>query len=340
LKGKILGEKLKLEKSVKLGENSVLKGKEIKIEDNVSIGNNTVISAQKIYIGFGATIEDNCRILKVSGEMSEFSIGDNSFIGHDSKIAVPVFKTGDYVSLNNHLFVNGIRPCIIGHNVWIGQNCILNSRDFLTIGNGVGIGTYSCIWTHGAHGELLEGCRIFKVAPVLIEDDVWIVGSFNVVSPGVKLGKKSVILTGSVVTKDVAPYSCVAGNPARDITDKLQPYKEISLDEKYEMMKKFMEEFASSRNATETNEGWRITNDKETYEIAFIEKTETKSISKDVTTVIFTKKNTVTKDLGRTTIFDLATKTYTKRRTTPEIAVIKSLLYAKARFIPMDVSKS
>ena len=329
---------MKLGKLVKLGKEVVIKGKEIRIEDNVSIGNNTTISAQKIYMGFGTTIEENCKILKVSGEMAEFSLGDNCFIGHDSKIAVPVFKTGDYVSLNNHLFVNGVKPCTIGHNVWIGQNCILNSRDNLTIGNGVGIGTYSCVWTHGAHGELLEGCKIFKVAPVIIEDDVWIVGSFNVISPGVKLGKKSVILTGSVVTKDVAPCSCVAGNPAKDITDKLQPYKEISLDEKYEMMKKFMGEFASSKNATKTDHGWRIFTDKEVYEIAFAERTDDKSVAKDVPKIIFTKKNTVTRSLDKTTIFDLATKTYTKRRTAAEISVIKSLLYSKARFCPLDSS--
>jgi hypothetical protein len=212
----------------------------------------------------------------------------------------------------------------------------LNSRDDLTIGNGVGIGTYSCVWTHGAHGELSEGCRIFKVAPVTIEDDVWIVGSFNVVSPGVKLGKKSVILTGSVVTKNVAPLSCVAGNPARDITDKLRPYRKISIDEKYEMMKKFMKEFACSRNATKTHDGWRMAHGKETYEIAFMEETDNRSIQEDMLKIIFTKRNSATISLSKTTIFDLEGKTYTKRRTDAEIEVIKYLLYAKARFCPMD----
>jgi acetyltransferase-like isoleucine patch superfamily enzyme len=117
-------------------------------------------------------------------------------------------------ALHNHLLVNGYKPCNLGHNVWIRQNCILNSTDRLTIGNGVGIGTYSCVWTHGFFGELIGGCTIFKIAPVLIEDDVWLIGSFNVISPGITIGKRSVILTGSVVTKDVPPYACVAGNPA------------------------------------------------------------------------------------------------------------------------------
>jgi acetyltransferase-like isoleucine patch superfamily enzyme len=337
LEGKIVGENVTLGKSIKLGENVTIKGKDIRIGDNASVGNGTTIIGQKISIGFGTTIEENCRIRKVTGEMNELSLGDNCFVGHDSKIAVPVFKTGDYVSLNNHLFANGIKPCIIGHNVWIGQNCILNSRDDLTIGNGVGIGTYSCVWTHGAHGELLEGCTIFKVAPVIIEDDVWIVGSYNVISPGVKLGKKSVILTGSVVTKDVAPCSCVGGNPARDLTDKLKPYKELTIDEKYAMMRRFMEEFVSSKKGLmKIKNGWRVGEGKNKYEIIFLGRVDNKSLPKDSLRIIFTKKNMTTGKHRSTTIFDLSTKTYTKRRTLAEIAVIKSLLYAKARFIPQS----
>jgi acetyltransferase-like isoleucine patch superfamily enzyme len=335
LKGKVLAENLKLGKSVKLGENIIIQGKDVRIEDNTSVGNGTIIQAQKIAIGFGSTIEENCRIRKVSGQMEEFTLGDNCFVGHDSKIAVPVFRTGDYVSLNNHLFVNGVKPCIVGHNVWIGQNCILNSRDDLTIGNGVGIGTYSCIWTHGAHGELLEGCTIYKVAPVTIEDDVWIVGSYNVISPGVRLGKKSVVLTGSVVTKDVAPCSCVGGNPARDLTDKLRPYKELTIDEKYAMMRRFMEEFVCSKEGmTRTENGWRVGKGKNEYEIVFLERVDDESQQKDTVRIVFTKKNMTEGSYRNTTIFDLSTKTYTKTRTFAEIAIIKSLLYAKARFVP------
>lgn len=50
--------------------------------------------------------------------------------------------------------------------------------------------------------------------PVLIEDDVWI-GARVIILPGVKVGKGSVIGAGSVVTKDVMPYTVVGGNPAR-----------------------------------------------------------------------------------------------------------------------------
>ena len=334
---KVEGEKVTLGKSIKIGKNTLIKGETICIEDNATIGDNSIVSARNIHIGFSSKIEENCKIA-LSGENTKFSIGDNCFIGHDSKIIVPIFKTGDYVTLHNHLLVNGYKPCTIGHNVWIGQNCILNTNDKLTIGNNVGIGTYSCIWTHGFYGELLEGCTIFKIAPVIIEDDVWIVGSYNIISPGVILGRKSVVLTGSVVTKDVAPCTCVAGNPARDITDRLHPYKELSIDDKYEMMKTFMKEFVGTfdeKSVIELENGWRIRENKQAYEIIFLQEINDKSIEEDDSTkVIFTKKNATAKSFKKVTIFDLSTKKYTKKRTEIEIKVMKFLLSSKARFLP------
>lgn len=49
---------------------------------------------------------------------------------------------------------------------------------------------------------------------VIIEDDVWI-GSRVTILPGVKIGRGSIIGAAAVVTKDVPPYSVVAGNPAK-----------------------------------------------------------------------------------------------------------------------------
>jgi acetyltransferase-like isoleucine patch superfamily enzyme len=51
---------------------------------------------------------------------------------------------------------------------------------------------------------------------VKIEDDCWIAAN-TVILAGVTIGRGSVIAAGSVVTKDVPPYSIVGGVPAKVI---------------------------------------------------------------------------------------------------------------------------
>ena len=75
--------------------------------------------------------------------------------------------------------------------------------------------------------------------PIIVEDDVWIATNAIILS-GVKIGRGSVIAAGSIVTKDIPPYSIAAGCPAKvirkrfndDIIDKLLKcdYSELNTD--------------------------------------------------------------------------------------------------------------
>jgi len=326
-----------LSPSFKIGNNTRISGKKVHIEGEVSIGSNTIISANYVSIGKGSKIEDNCHIV-LTGEQSKFVVGDNCLIGNDSKIVVPVFEAGDYVILHNHLLVNGYKPCKIGHNVWVGQNCILNATDSLTIEDNVGIGAYSSVWTHGFWGERIEGCRIYKIAPVTIEEGAFIEGSYNVISPGTIVGKKAVVLTGSVVTKTVLPFTCVAGTPAREITEKVNPYTKVTLEQKYKMMRTFMLEFIESitkKEVTPLSNGWHVKEDREEYDILFLKKVEDNTFADDSAKIVITKKDTTRlQSYQNITVFDLSTKTYTKKRTDLESRIIRFLLPCRARFTP------
>jgi virginiamycin A acetyltransferase len=50
----------------------------------------------------------------------------------------------------------------------------------------------------------------------VIGSDVWI-GNSATIMQGVKIGHGAIIGTNSLVTKDIAPYTIVGGNPAREI---------------------------------------------------------------------------------------------------------------------------
>jgi phosphonate metabolism protein (transferase hexapeptide repeat family) len=55
-----------------------------------------------------------------------------------------------------------------------------------------------------------------RSTPVVIGHDVWI-GHGAIILPGRRIGTGAVVAGGAVVTKDVAPYTIVAGNPAKPI---------------------------------------------------------------------------------------------------------------------------
>ena len=62
---------------------------------------------------------------------------------------------------------------------------------------------------------------------IIIEDDVWI-GFGSVILSGVKIGQGSIIAAGSVVTKDVQPFSIYAGVPAKKIRDRFDSESDLA----------------------------------------------------------------------------------------------------------------
>jgi acetyltransferase-like isoleucine patch superfamily enzyme len=309
---------------VVIGERVRISCDSLVLADGAQIEDDVTIDVREFSLGAGSRVETRCRIAAMRGAADRVRIGDFSFLGHDSKLLVPVAAIGDYVAIQHHALLNGRKPLLMGHNCWIGQNCILNAEENLTIGNNVGIGAYSSVYTHGYFGDLLEGSQVFKVAPVVIEDDVWILGSYNVVSPGVVIGKKALVLTGSNVTRDVPSNHTVGGAPARDMTDRLVPYRPRTVAEKIEMVRGFIAEFVESQP-----EG--------AFVVVVREELGSESdLPAERPLLVFTGTENPLPRWPGVTIFSLASRRYTKWRTAPEIAMMSFLKSYRARFVPDD----
>jgi acetyltransferase-like isoleucine patch superfamily enzyme len=123
---------------------------------------------------------------------------------------------GPHPKIWRDVWVDDYRKLSIGSNVSIGKSAMLQCIGGITVGNNVMIAHGSQIISAGHRitdaGESMRFSGL-DIAPIVIEDDVWI-GAGAIVLPGVTIGKGSVVAAGAVVTKDVEPDSIVAGIPA------------------------------------------------------------------------------------------------------------------------------
>jgi tetrahydrodipicolinate N-acetyltransferase len=120
---------------------------------------------------------------------------------------------------------------IIRDQVTIGDNAVIMMGAVINIGAVIGEGTMidmnavlggrattgkNC---HVGAGAVLAGVIEPPSAnPVILEDNV-LIGANAVVLEGVRVGEGAVVAAGAIVTEDVAPYTVVAGVPARKIKD-------------------------------------------------------------------------------------------------------------------------
>jgi acetyltransferase-like isoleucine patch superfamily enzyme len=95
-----------------------------------------------------------------------------------------------------------------GERVFINQGCFFLDFGGMTIGDRVLIGPRVTLTTAGHPVDLDERYEFITHAPIVIEDDVWI-GAAATVTPGVRIGRGSVVGAGAVVAKDVPPLSVV-----------------------------------------------------------------------------------------------------------------------------------
>lgn len=109
--------------------------------------------------------------------------------------------------------LTAIRPHMvrIGRNVVVMPGCLMMSAGGITIDDGAMIAANVQLISN--NHDLYER-QVITCKPVHIGKNAWI-GAGSTILPGVTIGDNAVVGAASVVTKDVAPDTIVAGNPAR-----------------------------------------------------------------------------------------------------------------------------
>ena len=229
-------------------------------------------------------------------------------IGHGSRIRGGVYidaeilEIGDYVTINPGVVIHG-ESITIGHNCWFGQYSILDGHGGrLSIGNNVGVGAHSQLWSHMKFGDRLEGCRWHEMSELVIEDDVWFVGHC-LVTPCVAR-RRSMLMLGSMATKNLEENRTYAGSPAKDVTHVFGPqFLPRSLEDKEADFVTLVKEWG--REGHETSKF-----------------------------VVLQTPYALSDFRSDVTYFDLATRTYYPTYSRDETAFIRFLLYDRAKFVP------
>jgi|YNPNPStandDraft_1061719.scaffolds.fasta_scaffold01944_6 acetyltransferase-like isoleucine patch superfamily enzyme len=168
-----------------------------------------IVHPRQLHVGRAVTLGDDVYIDALS--RNGVTLGDNVSIARGTVIeatgVISRLGEGLEIGANSNLghfcFVGAGGGVRIGRNVLIGQRVSFHSEDHVFERTDVPI---------KAQGVTRKG--------IVVEDDCWL-GAGVILLDGVTVGRGSVIAAGSVVTRDVAPYSVMAGVPARLIRSRL-----------------------------------------------------------------------------------------------------------------------
>ena len=145
---------------------------------------------------------------------AKYALFSKQFRGLCGKLMLD--KIGKNVNIESGAHFTGLLE--IGDNSGIGVNARLYGK--VVIGKNVLMGPDVIIFTSGHQyiqkDILIQDQGRTEMSPVVIGDDVWI-GARVIIMPGITIGSGAVIGAGAIVTKDVQPYSVMAGVPARII---------------------------------------------------------------------------------------------------------------------------
>lgn len=160
----------------------------------------------KIHVGALVQIGNNCTIMSGAG-LNPLSRNIKTCIYVGKKATL---KLGNDVGISSStLWVK--ESVSIGNSVAIGADCIIMDTDAHNLDWKI-----RCSEETNEYGESVDMVTTAASAPIVIEDNV-LVGARCIILKGVTIGARSIIGSGSIVTKDI-PSDCIAaGNPCKVI---------------------------------------------------------------------------------------------------------------------------
>jgi len=164
-----------------------------KVESGVKIHIFSFILTKNLIVGRGASIAPFCIL-----QAYEIRMGDFARIAPCVIIRAQLIKGACF-----H----------IGKHSRVFPFCWIEPGEGVYIGDQVGVGAYSLIFTHGAWSDFLHNGPV-KYGPVIIEDHVWLPWRVFVL-PGVTIGRRSIIGANSTVITSIPAHAMAAGCPAK-----------------------------------------------------------------------------------------------------------------------------
>lgn len=151
----------------------------------------------KIKIGRNVIIHRRVRIYKNN------TLGDNVYLGDGVELRC---NRGNKVFIGNNVTVN--KNSLIMGNVTIGNDCLIAPNCIIVGSN------------HNFSDLMLPiNKQGISSKGIVIENNVWI-GAQVVVVDGVRIGEGAIIGAGSIVTKDIPPFSIAVGNPCKVVKNR------------------------------------------------------------------------------------------------------------------------
>ena len=225
-------------------EPNIVMGARCKIEGYLpTLGKGEITLGDDVVIGESV-------VIKVSENLV---IGDRSHIGDFFKIEGRDIKIGKEFHSGRYCGIGGgsshekLSSLRIGDQCHLGDFGFINTAREVIIGDEVGLGQQTRVYTHGAYQSFIRGFPV-EFGPVTIEDRVWCPNA--IILPNVTIGHDTVVAAGAVVTGSL-PSGCLAGGvPAKVIRENCYPTRPdasvIHPNDQVKMLEEFLRHFTTN----------------------------------------------------------------------------------------------